>query len=101
MPDYPVIVDRKIRVALVGCGRISSNPFDAIEKHSERVELVSVCDNNAAALEKAVARTGAQGFRNLSALLENTMAALVVLATLSGGIQSKPTGCPIWAPCYD
>jgi UDP-N-acetyl-2-amino-2-deoxyglucuronate dehydrogenase len=84
MHDYPVIVDRKIRLAVVGCGRISSNHFDAIQKHSERVELVDVCDTNAMALEKAVARTGAQGHRSLSSLLEKTTADLVVLATPSG-----------------
>jgi len=84
MHDYPVIVDRKIRLAVVGCGRISSNHFDAIRKHSERVELVDVCDTNAVALEKAVARTGAQGHRSLSSLLEKTTADLVVLATPSG-----------------
>jgi len=84
MHDYPLIVDRKIRVAVVGCGRISSNHFDAIQKHAERLELVAVCDTSAPALEAAVARTGAPGFRSLSALLENTPADLVVLATPSG-----------------
>jgi len=84
MHDYPVIVDRKIRLAVVGCGRISNNHFDAIQKNSERVELVDVCDTNAMALEKAVARTGVQGHRDLSSLLEKTTADLVVLATPSG-----------------
>ena len=35
---------RKIRFALVGCGRISANHFDALEKHAEQAELVDVCD---------------------------------------------------------
>lgn len=84
MHDYPVIVDRKIRLALVGCGRISGNHFDAIEKHSARVELVDVCDTNPVALAQAVARTGARGHRSLSMLLAQTTADLVVLATPSG-----------------
>lgn len=84
MHDYPVIIGRKIRLALVGCGRISSNHFDAIQKHSDRIELVDVCDISAAALDKAVACTGAQGHRSLSALLEKTTADMVVLATPSG-----------------
>ena len=84
MHNFPVILDRKIRVAVVGCGRISNNHFEAIQKHSERVELVGVCDTDATALEAAVLRTGAPGFKNLSLLLEKTTADLVILATPSG-----------------
>ena len=32
MKSYPVINDRKIRLAIVGCGRISKNHFESIEK---------------------------------------------------------------------
>ena len=28
MKSYPVIINRKIRIAIVGCGRISKNHFD-------------------------------------------------------------------------
>ncbi|MBI2725877.1 MAG: Gfo/Idh/MocA family oxidoreductase [Polaromonas sp.] len=84
MHDYPVIADRKIRVALVGCGRISSNHFDAIRLHSERMELVDVCDTNADALEKATARTGARGHRSVTSMLAVTTADIVVLSTPSG-----------------
>ena len=45
MRNYPpAILDRKIRFALVGCGRIASNHFGAIRQHSERCELACVCD---------------------------------------------------------
>ena len=47
---------RKIRFALVGCGRISANHFDALEKHAEQAELVDVCDIDPEALQKAVDR---------------------------------------------
>ena len=40
MHNYHVIVDRKIRLALVGCGRISSNHFDFIQTHSDKGELL-------------------------------------------------------------
>ncbi|HEV8314588.1 MAG TPA: Gfo/Idh/MocA family oxidoreductase, partial [Burkholderiaceae bacterium] len=63
------IRDRKIRFALVGCGRISANHFAALAKHAERVEIVAVCDNRPEALAAAVAKTGAQGFASLDALL--------------------------------
>lgn len=80
----PPITDRKIRIALVGCGRISKNHFGAIEQHRDRVELVAVCDNNPARLEAAVAQTGAPGFASLTGLLTGCAADLVVLATPSG-----------------
>lgn len=38
------ITDRRIRIALVGCGRISRNHIKAIAAHHERAELVAICD---------------------------------------------------------
>ena len=78
------IPDRPIRFALVGCGRISSNHFAALAQHAGRAELVAVCDNRPAALEAAVARTGAPGFASLDALLAGSDADVVVLTTPSG-----------------
>ena len=68
----PFIKDRKIRFALAGCGRISANHFDALEKHTERAELVGVCDVDPAALKRAVERTGAPGFPSLDKMLAGT-----------------------------
>lgn len=78
------ITGRKLRFALVGCGRISKNHIEAIECHTDRVELVAVCDTDAEALAKAVSRTGAQGFNSLEALLANSRIDCAVLATPSG-----------------
>jgi len=80
----PLVKDRKIRFALVGCGRISANHFDALEKHADRAELVGVCDVDPEALCRAETRTGAPGFRSLDALLAGTSADVVILATPSG-----------------
>ena len=43
MQFAPPITDRKIRFALVGCGRIAQNHFAAMEKHGDRCEIVDVC----------------------------------------------------------
>jgi UDP-N-acetyl-2-amino-2-deoxyglucuronate dehydrogenase len=80
----PLITGRKVRFALVGCGRISANHFDAIEKHAERAEIVGVADIDPAALDRAAARTGAPGFPTLQALLAGCDADVVILATPSG-----------------
>jgi UDP-N-acetyl-2-amino-2-deoxyglucuronate dehydrogenase len=82
-PTLP-IRDRKIRFALVGCGRISANHFASLQRHAERAELVAVCDNRPEALAAAVQKTGAKGYASLDALLAGSDADIVVLTTPSG-----------------
>jgi UDP-N-acetyl-2-amino-2-deoxyglucuronate dehydrogenase len=78
------INDRKIRFALVGCGRISKNHFDSIAQHADRAELVDICDIDSQALESAVKATGANGHATLTAMLETTTADCVIVTTPSG-----------------
>jgi len=80
----PPILDRKLRFALVGCGRIAQSHFEAMARHAPRVELVDVCDADAVALRAAQDKTGARGHESLTQLLEHTSADCVVLATPSG-----------------
>ncbi|HEX2839814.1 Gfo/Idh/MocA family oxidoreductase [Hyphomicrobium sp.] len=75
---------RKVRFALVGCGRIAANHFGAIEKHADRCELVDVCDISPEAVKAATERTKAKGHASLSSLLDSTTADCVILTTPSG-----------------
>ncbi len=84
MYNYPIITGRKLRLALVGCGRIAANHFGAMEGHADNIELVDVCDIDPAALQAAVERTGAKGSLHLADMLQTTTADLVVLTTPSG-----------------
>lgn len=84
MTDELPIRDRKIRFALTGCGRIAGNHFSALEKHADRAELVAVCDTDSAALDKAVARTAAKGYRSHQNMVADCPADIVVIATPSG-----------------
>lgn len=84
MSTYEVVVGRKIRVALVGCGRIAQRHFEAIASHADRVELVAVCDPDRSALDVAVTKTAARGFASLNSLLAESNADVVVLCTPSG-----------------
>jgi UDP-N-acetyl-2-amino-2-deoxyglucuronate dehydrogenase len=84
MPTPAVILNRKLRFAIVGCGRIAQNHFAALKQHASRAELVAVCDNHAPSLAAAVASTGAAGFASLDELLASSDADIVVLATPSG-----------------
>lgn len=83
----PPVQGRRLRFALIGCGRIAQNHIAALERHAERAELVAVCDTDAAALQAAAARTGAQPFASLAGVLAAREALdldAVVLATPSG-----------------
>ena len=80
----PPVVDRKVRFALVGCGRIAANHFGALEQHRDRADLVAVCDTDHAALSQAVERTGAEGFDQIDRMLAKADADIVVLTTPSG-----------------
>lgn len=84
MRNYPTITGRKIRMALVGCGRIAANHFGSMEQFSDQIDIVDVCDVDHAALEKAVQRTGAKGHASLTEMLKTTTADIVVLTTPSG-----------------
>ena len=53
MHAFRPIVGRKIRFALVGCGRISKNHVESLKIHADKAELVAVCDGDPRALEAA------------------------------------------------
>jgi UDP-N-acetyl-2-amino-2-deoxyglucuronate dehydrogenase len=78
------IVERKIRIALVGCGRIAQKHFEAIAAHNDRIELVAVCDTDPVALAAAIKRTGTRGFGSLEELLAASEVDVVALCTPSG-----------------
>ena len=81
---YPVIKDRKIRFAIVGCGRISKNHFGSIEKHKDNLELVTICDVNSEVLKQHEDQYTVKGYRKLEDMLKEVRLDLVVLCTPSG-----------------
>jgi UDP-N-acetyl-2-amino-2-deoxyglucuronate dehydrogenase len=83
-PKTNVVRNRKVRFAVVGCGRISKNHFDSLKVHSAQAELIAVCDSDPAALNKAASATGAKGYGRLADLLRDADVDVVVLATPSG-----------------
>lgn len=87
------IVGRKIKVALVGCGRIASRHFEAFREHRDRAELVAVADIDPTALAAAVEQTGAKGFPSLEALLAGSDADVVALTTPSGLHAAQAMTC--------
>ncbi|MBS1985918.1 MAG: Gfo/Idh/MocA family oxidoreductase [Bdellovibrionales bacterium] len=74
----------KIRAGLVGCGRISKNHLEALQKLASDVEIVAVCDTNPENLAAAVKSTGAKGYSDLPSLLKDSNCDFVSLCTPSG-----------------
>ncbi len=81
---FQAIKGRKIRFALVGCGRISANHIASIEAHQDSCELVAACDIDASNLAKVVDKTKAKGYTYLSDMLDAGGFDAVILTTPSG-----------------
>jgi UDP-N-acetyl-2-amino-2-deoxyglucuronate dehydrogenase len=82
---------RRVRIALVGCGRIAATHVKAIAQQVASAELVALCDVDPSAMTRLQATWQAAGhtaplacFDSLTALLAQSDADLVVLATPSG-----------------
>ncbi len=80
----PIINDRKIRIAVVGCGRIAKNHFQSIEQYSDDLELIAICEEIPERMEKMAKQYGVPGYLSLLELLEETEVDVVALCTPSG-----------------
>lgn len=84
MHRYSVVKDRKIRIAIVGCGRISKNHFSSLEKHADDIELIAVCDTNSEILNRHAEQYSVTGYENLEEMLKYEEIDLVAICTPSG-----------------
>ena len=78
------ITNRKIRIGIVGCGRISKNHFESIKKYQEEFELIGVCDSNPLVLEAAKREHKVPGYLSIDDMLTSEKLDVVVLCTPSG-----------------
>jgi UDP-N-acetyl-2-amino-2-deoxyglucuronate dehydrogenase len=84
MQHYPSITGRKIRIAIVGCGRISKNHFGSIQQHNDELELAAICDIDPVVLSEHSERYKVPAYRDLEEMLEKEQLDLVALCTPSG-----------------
>lgn len=100
-----------IKVALVGCGRISSKHIEAI-KNTDGLSLVACCDTVEEKAAKVAAENNCIAYTDLDTMLDETNAELVSICTPSGlhpqhvvkvashrkhALSEKPFGCSIKA----
>ena len=78
------IKNRMIRIAIVGCGRISKNHFSSIEEHSEDIQLVSICDTDPTVLKKHQKEYNVNAYSSLEGMLKTEELDLIALCTPSG-----------------
>jgi len=84
MYHYTKVLGRKIRVGVVGCGRISKNHFGSIEAHANDMELVSICDTNPSVLAEHKEQYDVPSYSSLTDMLEQTELDIVTVCTPSG-----------------
>jgi UDP-N-acetyl-2-amino-2-deoxyglucuronate dehydrogenase len=87
---YPVITNRKIRLAIVGCGRVSKNHFESIKKHADNIDLAAVCDTDAKVLAEHAEKYRVPRYTKLECMLGKEQLDLIALCTPSG-IHSAQT----------
>ena len=80
----PTITDRKLRIAIVACGRIAKNHFGSIDKHADNFELVAVCDTNPAHSAPYANQYDVPAYTAIDDMLVKHKPDLVSLCTPSG-----------------
>ena len=76
-------MDQRFRIALVGCGRISKNHFDAI-RAVEGLTLSAVCDVEGPRAQEAGEREGVPWFTSYEEMLRAAACDVVTICTPSG-----------------
>ena len=84
LTNFPIIKERRLKIGVVGCGRISKNHFGSILQYPEELELAAVCDVDSNALTQATVEYSVQGYTELQDMLIYETLDLVVLCTPSG-----------------
>ena len=84
---------KKIKCAVIGCGRIAVKHFEAIVKHQESLELVAVCDTNLKLVQQVSRENNCEAFTSLPLLLKESDVELIILCTPSGLHASQTVLC--------
>jgi len=88
--------EKTFRIALAGCGRISRNHFDAIDK-IDGLELCAVCDVDSERAAQAGAAWSVPHFTSFEKMLKDAKADVITIATPSGlhadqGVEAAQAG---------
>lgn len=91
------IPHHKIRIAVIGCGRIAANHFGAIAQHAEDMELIAVCDTDPAVLQSITVAKGVPGYALLKDLLAASNPSWSPSAPPAACTRTRPSAPPAMA----
>ena len=74
----------KIKIVVIGCGRIAKNHFESIQKHHNQLELIAICDCDESALATYQNNYAVPAYDNLDELIQQERFDLAVICTPSG-----------------
>lgn len=75
---------KKIKIAVVGCGRISAKHFDAISNYPDSLELVAICDVNQKIVDQHSSKFRVKGYISMLEMLDSEKIDIVTICTPSG-----------------
>lgn len=82
--NYTKIRNRRIKIAIVGCGRVSKNHFASVEKYKEDFTLVAICEIDLDLLAKNKKKYNVPGYSDIKEMFKKESIDVVVLCTPSG-----------------
>ena len=83
------VINRKIRTAIVGCGRISKNHFVSLEKHKDNMELISICDTQQTILSVHEKKYNVKGYLDLDDMLKKEDLDLIIKIADEEGVYDS------------
>ena len=81
----------KIRIGVVGCGKIATNHFNAITELSDQYELISICDTHADTLHQASSHHGVEGYHDIPNMLKSRPELDIVTLCSPSGLHAQQT----------
>jgi UDP-N-acetyl-2-amino-2-deoxyglucuronate dehydrogenase len=88
-------MNKRLKVGLIGCGRISQKHFDALTQLNDLAELVAVCDINESAALEAGKKMACESFTSITEFLNQHDYDLVTIATPNGLHYQHAKAAPI------
>ena len=82
--NLPIIKNRKIKIGVVGCGRISKNHFAAIEGNKKNLELKAVCDIDKTSFNVSSISNSVKRYTDMEEMLNKENLDVVTICTPSG-----------------
>lgn len=86
-----IIKNRKIKIGVVGCGKIAANHFKSITDLKDRYELVCVCDTEPQTLHQAMTTLDIKGHHDIDSMLQTHPDLDLITLCSPSGLHAQQT----------